>query len=99
MLRRMNRMILVKIVGAPVACQDGVKEIWRELAEWAARQLQARYGDHVYVRYYDIFDPECPALPPDCTLPVVFVDDQLVVNNGKVSIPLIRDKIEGHSKP
>ena len=36
----MSKPILVKIVGAPVACKDGIKESWREVAGWAAGQLQ-----------------------------------------------------------
>jgi hypothetical protein len=46
------------------------------------------------VQYYDLFDPDCPTLPPDCQLPVVFVGDGLVSSGGKISIPQIREKIE-----
>ena len=90
----MSKPILVKIVGAPVACKDGIKETWREVAGWAAGQLRSRYGESVRVQYYDLFDPACPILPPDSQLPVVFVDEVLISSGGKISIPVIRRKIE-----
>ena len=90
----MTTPILVKIIGAPVVCADGIKESWREVAEWTAGQLQARFGDQVHVRYYDLFDSDCPTLPLDSQLPVVFVDEGLVSSGGKISIPLIRKRIE-----
>lgn len=90
----MNSLILVKIVGAPVACKDGIKETWREVAEWATGQLRSRYGEKVSVQYYDLFDADCPTLPPDSQLPVVFVDDLLMSSGGKISIPRIRKAIE-----
>lgn len=90
----MQSMIVVKIIGAPVACKEGVKETWREVAEWAAGQLRLRYGETAHVHYYDLFDPDCPTLPPNSQLPVVFVNDRLVSSGGKISIPLIRKKID-----
>lgn len=90
----MNSPILVKIVGAPVACKDGIKETWREVADWVSAQLRSRYGEKVCVQYYDLFDPDCPTLLPDSQLPVVFVNEMLVSSGGKISIPLIRKKIE-----
>jgi hypothetical protein len=53
----------------------------------------------VRVRYYDLFDPDCPTLPPNSQLPVVFVSDVLVSSGGKISIPLIRKKIEEFGIP
>lgn len=85
----------VDIIGAPVVCKDGVKETWREVAEWAAGQLHSRFGDQVRVHYYDLFDPQCPALPPEGPLPVVKVDGTVISSGGKISIPLIRKTIEG----
>jgi len=90
----MNNPILIKIVGAPVACKDGIKDTWREVADWASTQLRSRYGEKVSVQYYDLFDPDCPTLPPDSQLPVVFVDDLLLSSGGKISVPLIRKKVE-----
>jgi len=85
----------VIIIAAPVACKEGVKESWRDAAEWAAGQLKARFGGTVRVQYFDLFDPQCPALPPEGQLPVVLVDGSVVSCGGKISIPLIRKKIEG----
>ncbi len=84
----------VDIIGAPVACKEGIKETWREVAEWAAGQLRSRFGDQVKVQYYDLFDPQCPAIPPEGQLPVVMVDGQVISCGGKISIPLIRKTIE-----
>lgn len=89
----MTKTILVKIIGAPVACKDGIQESWRDVAEWAAGQLRALYGDQVSVQYYDLFDPNCPTIPPDSQLPVVLVNGIVVSSGGKISIPLIRKKI------
>jgi disulfide oxidoreductase YuzD len=90
----MNKPIEVKIIGSPVACSEGVKELWRDVASWAAGQLQTRYGDQVITRYFDLFDPECPTFPAESQLPVVFVEEKLVSSGGKISIPLIRQEIE-----
>jgi len=90
----MNNTIEVKIVGAPVACSDGVKELWRDVAIWAEGQLQTKFGNQVITRYFDLFDPECPTFPHESQLPVVYVDDKLISSGGKISIPLIRKEIE-----
>ena len=90
----MNAPILVKIIGAPVACKEGFKESWREVAGWTAGQLQVRFGDRVAVNYFDLFDPNCPTIPPGSQLPVVFVNEDLISSGGKISVPLIRTKIE-----
>lgn len=84
----------VIIIGAPMACKEGIKETWRDVAEWTAGQLRSRYGEQVKVQYYDLFDPECPAIPAEGQLPVVMVDGQVVSCGGKISIPLIRKTIE-----
>lgn len=84
----------VVIVGASVACEDGIKETWREVADWAAGQLKVRYGEQVKVEYFDLFDPNCPPIPSDCQLPLVLVDGKMVSSGGKISIPLIRKKLE-----
>lgn len=84
----------VSIVGAPVACADGVKETWRDLAGWFAGQLRTRYGEQVEVTYYDLFDPVCPPLPPGAQLPVVLVNSQVITNGGKLSMPAIRTHLE-----
>lgn len=90
----MDEALLVKVIGVPVACKDGIKESWREAAGWAAGQLNARYGDQVRLQYYDLFDPDCPVLPPGAHLPVVLLGESVISSGGKISIPLIRKKIE-----
>ncbi len=86
--------IVVKIIGAPTACADGVKEVWRDVANWAGRQLETKYGDRVHTQYFDLFESDCPTLPPNSRLPVVFVNDRMVINGGKISIPRIRQEID-----
>lgn len=86
--------IAVEIVGSPVACAEGVKETWCDLADWAAAQLRTRYGDQVQVTYYDLFDPACPPLPADGQLPLVTVDGETVISGGKLAMPVIRRRLE-----
>jgi disulfide oxidoreductase YuzD len=86
--------VSVQIIGAQIACKDGLKDSWRETAEWAARQLKARYGDAVRVEYFDLFDPGCPALPEGAQLPLVLVNNRVVSSGGKISIPIIRKSLE-----
>lgn len=90
----MADIIQVKVVAAPIACKDGIRESWRGVAEWTANQLRVHYGDRVIVQYFDLFDPDCPAIPPDSQLPVIFVNEEVISSGGKISIPLIRRKIE-----
>lgn len=90
----MNRPVLVQIIAAPIACKDGVKDSWREVAHWAAGQLKARFGETVEVRYHDLFDPGCPFIPAGAQLPLVLVNGEVVSGGGKIAIPVIRRKIE-----
>ncbi len=85
---------VIHIVGAPVACAEGVKDSWRDVAAWAANQLRARFGHAVRVDYYDLFDPACPTLPPDAQLPLVFVNGEILSSGGKISVPSIRKRLE-----
>jgi len=84
----------VVIIGAPVACKEGIQETWREVSDWAAGQLKGRFGDQVQVQYYDLFDPRCPAVPPEGQLPVVMVDGTVLSCGEKISIPRIRSYLE-----
>ncbi len=86
--------ILVSIIGAPVACAEGVKETWREIAQHAANQLRTRFGEAVCVQYFDLFDPACPALPMGAQLPLVMIDGEVLSSGGKISVPAIRKRIE-----
>jgi disulfide oxidoreductase YuzD len=91
---RMTEKALVQIIGAPVACADGVKDSWREIAQWAARKLTTRFGDSVRVEYFDLFEAACPTLPAGAQLPLVLINGRDVSNGGKISIPAIRRRIE-----
>lgn len=95
----MNTPANVHIIGAPVACAEGVKETWREVAQWAARQLKVRYGTAVTVTYFDLFDPTCPPLPTDAQLPLVLVNGEMVSSGGKISLPLICRHVEAVNPP
>jgi hypothetical protein len=89
----MSKPVLVQIVGAPIACKDGVKDSWREVSAWAAGQLRSYFGDDVQVKYYDLFDADCPPVPTGSELPLVFVNNEVVISGGKISTPIIRSKI------
>lgn len=89
----MNGPALVQIVGTPVACSEGYKDAWRQTADWAAGQLQSQFGAAVKVVYYDLFEPACPPLPADAQLPVVLVNGEVLINGGKISIPLIQKRL------
>lgn len=90
----MSQPVFVQIIGAPIVCEEGVKDSWREAADWAAGKLKARFGEAVEVRYYDLFDADCPSMPTGAQLPLVFVNGEEIINGGKMNVPLIRRKIE-----
>ena len=90
----MSTVTAIQIVGAPVACADGVKDTWRDLAGGLAGKLRAQYGTAVSVTYHDLFDPGCPALPPDTQLPLVLVNGDVLNSGGKLSMPAIRRGLE-----
>lgn len=86
--------ILVQIIGAPIACKDGVKDSWRDVTKWAAAQLKARFGDAVDTHYFDLFDADCPPMPSEAQLPLVLVNGEVLSSGGKISVPALRRKIE-----
>lgn len=86
--------LTVHIVGAPAACAEGVKDTWRDVAQHAADQLRARFGDGVRVQYFDLFDPDCPPLPAGAQLPLVLIEGEILSSGGKISVPAIRRRIE-----
>lgn len=90
----MTGPVIVRIVGAPIARKDGVKDSWRDVAAWAAGQLRAHFGEAVEVHYFDLFDVNCPPVPAGVQLPLVLVEDQVLSSGGKISVPAIRRKIE-----
>lgn len=89
----MNKSVLVQIVGAPIACKEGVRDSWREVSAWAAGQLKTYFGDAVQVKYYDLFEADCPPVSTGSQLPLVLVNNEVVISGGKISIPVIRNKI------
>jgi hypothetical protein len=89
----MSGPAVVQIIGAPIACSQGYKDAWRETAQWAAGQLAARFGDAVSMEYFDLFEAACPALPANAQLPLVLINDEVIINGGKISIPLIRKRL------
>jgi hypothetical protein len=90
----MEKSHRVQIIAVPVACTEGYKDTWQEVAKWADGQLHSRFGDAVQTEYYDLFDPGCPAIPPNAQLPVVLIDGRFFSSGGKISVPAIREKLE-----
>ena len=90
----MSVPVLVQIIGAPIACSGGVKDSWREVSSWAARQLKTRFGAGVSVEYYDLFDAGCPPIPAGAQLPLVLVNGEILSNGSKISVPLIRRQVD-----
>jgi hypothetical protein len=90
----METAIVVQVIGAPVACAQGVEETWRDVANWAAGQPPARYGAAVHVDYLDLFDLACPALSPGAQLPVVLVNGELLRSGSKISMPALCHRLE-----
>jgi hypothetical protein len=62
-----------------------------------ADQLIARYGDSVRVKYCDLFDADCPALPDGAQLPLVLIEGEVLSSGGKISTLAIRKRIESLS--
>jgi hypothetical protein len=85
---------VVCIVGTRVACTEGLKDTWRDVASWTAGQLTARFGDAVRLEYHDLFDADCPPLPQGAQLPLVTIGEQVLTSGGKISMPAIRKRLE-----
>lgn len=102
----MVEQVVVRIIGVPTACAEGVTEAWRKVAGQASTQLRARFGDRVRVEYYDLFAPELDGFPEilakvgeGAQVPLVFVGSELLSSGGKVSGPAIAQYIDGHHAP
>ena len=91
---RMSDPVRVVIIGTPVACPEGVKDSWREVAVWLAGKLRQRYGGAVEVQYIDLFDRDCPSLPTNAQLPLVMIDGEVISMGKKISMPDIRAHLE-----
>lgn len=90
----MSNPVLVQIVGVPVACAEGTKDSWRNVASWVAGQLRVRFGETVQVKYYDLFDADCPPIPMEAQLPLVLIEGKVISSGGKISVSLLRKKVE-----
>jgi disulfide oxidoreductase YuzD len=90
----MIKPVLVQIVGSKTACSSEVRDSWRQVAEWTRSQLDTKFGESVQVRYYDLFDIDCPTLPEDASLPYIFVNGEYFSSGGKISLPALRREIE-----
>jgi len=90
----MQAPVVVQIVGALVACKEGVRDTWRETANWLTSQLVAHFGEAVRVEYRGLFDLNCLPLPTDAQLPVVFINEQVFSSGGKINGPAICRRIE-----
>ena len=86
--------VIVQIIGAPIACKDGVKDSWGDVAKWAIGQLKGHFGEVVDAHYFDLFDADCPPMPKDAQLPLVLVNHEVLSSGGKISVPAIRRKVE-----
>jgi hypothetical protein len=91
---RMNTPVCVKIIAAPIACKEGVKDSWRDVAKWTADQLKGHFGEAVETRYFDLFDADCPPVPVNAQLPLIVINGEVLTSGGKISVPAIRRKIE-----
>jgi hypothetical protein len=85
--------VLVQIVGAQIVCAEGLKDSWRELADYARRQLETRFNGSCRVEYFDLFDPGCPQMPADAQLPYVMVAGEKFSSGGKLNIPAIGKRV------
>jgi hypothetical protein len=90
----MSEPVLIQIVGAPVACAEGTKDSWRGVSSWVEGQLRVHFGDRVQVKFYNLFDMDCPPIPAEAQLPLVLIEGQVVSSGAKISVPHLRKKIE-----
>jgi hypothetical protein len=97
-LRVNEQPIRIRIIGAKVACSQGLRDDWRDVAQWTASKLIVLYGDKFDFKYYDILDNDCPVLPANAKLPIVSINGEVISMGGKISIPLICKKIESINK-
>ena len=87
-------IVLVQIIGAPVACAEGINDSWRIAAAWAGQKLAERFGDALKFEYFDLFDPACPVFPGNSQIPIVLINGALFSSGGKIPIPAIRRHLE-----
>ena len=88
-----NTPIQIQVVGSLVACAEGMQDTWREMTVWLADKMRVRYGTAVHTTYHDLFDPDCPPLPAEAQLPVVFINGELLSSGGKLNVPAINRRL------
>lgn len=59
-----------------------------------AHQGHSKHVDAVREINFDLFDADCPPMPEGGQLPLVLVNGEVIVNGGKVAVPVIRSKVE-----
>lgn len=91
---RVVGMIKIQIIGTQVACKEGLKDTWRDVAAFAKSQLQLHFKDEVEINYYDLFDRQCPTFPKEAQIPIVMVDDELFSAGGKIDIPKLKNYLK-----
>jgi hypothetical protein len=80
-------MIKVQIIGAQIACGEGLKDTWREVAAFTRSQHSVRFQNKVEVEYFDLFAEKCPSFPADAQIPIVLINGELFSSGGKIDIP------------
>ncbi len=95
----MSEGAIVQIVGAQVACSQGLKDAWRDTAGWVRDYLKARFGEAVRVEYYDLFDLACPPLPAEAQLPLVLVNGEVLSYRGEIPVPATQRRLEAPGLP
>jgi hypothetical protein len=85
---------VIHIIGTPIPCPEGFKDSWRQLAHWLSGRLRRRYGTAVSIRYFDLFDPDCPPIPAEAQLPLVLLDGEPISSGDKISLPDICRRLD-----
>ena len=88
-------MIKVQIIGTQIACSEGLKDTWRELAAYVKSQLSVRFQNQVEVEYFDLFDKKCPPFPANAQIPIVLINGDLFSSGGKIAIPRLTKYLNG----
>ncbi len=82
------------IIGSLIACSEGMRDDWRDIANWLSDKLKIQYGSQVNVTYFDLFDSEVPALPADAKLPVIIINGSIFSMGEKISVMKIKKEIQ-----
>ncbi|MFN3331479.1 MAG: hypothetical protein ACK47M_03060 [Caldilinea sp.] len=85
--------VTVRIVGG--------NDAFAKTAYFVLERLRNVFGDQVCGKYYNAGEPSLTEFPPalalirlgEAPLPLVFVDNDLVVMGGKISVPELRQRL------